>query len=79
MNGQGAITGAASFAAGTGVVWQDGVRYDLNPGPWDEFSRGQAINESGVVAGQTMSSGAQFQFSAAAIWIPVGLVSASVP
>ena len=77
MNGHGAMTGSGSFGAGIGLVWQDGVRYDLEPG-LDEFSRGHAINDSGVVAGQTMSSGAQWQFPAAAIWIPVGLTPASL-
>ncbi len=80
MNGQGAITGAArSFSGGPAFVWKDGVSYDLGMG-LGRASRGQAINDPGVVAGYTGSSpfGTAWH-PQAAIWVPVPDVVALVP
>jgi probable HAF family extracellular repeat protein len=66
MNAQGAVTGARnSFSVGPAFVWQHGVRHDLAvPG---RGSRGNAINNQGIVVGNTGNNGVP----QAAMWVPV--------
>jgi len=78
MNGQGAITGGRgnSFVAGRAFVWEDGVTRDLGTG-LGTYSRGQAINQGGVVVGYT-GVAPNFQ-TTAAMWVPVGSPVALLP
>jgi probable HAF family extracellular repeat protein len=67
MNDQGTFTGIeGSFAVGRGFVWQGGVKQQLGTG-LGTYSRGQAINDGGIVVGHT---GVPSSYEAAAMWVP---------